>query len=236
MQKHEIKKEQIKSKNIHVVTIPKLLRFQALSILLPCLFFFIYCGSNTKEIQEKYTEALKLFEQKDLENSKKKFEELVDSDGVGSNAETMIGKINYYNRKFDQAEENFKKAYNKEPANLNALLWLVKIQTLKKDHLDEALKNINVLIEHDSSNIEGWYFRGVILEEMKIIPEAIRSYRLAIQESKKVAQVHLRLGMIYKRARMTEQADKEFELAESAGADDKSILTQIEMAKKIKEK
>ena len=196
--------------------------------------FVVWCGGEfSGEVREKYARANMKYLQKDTKAALKLFEEVVEEEPNFTNARIMAGKVHYYERRFAKAERVFQEAVDNDSCNSNALFWLSKVQSLNPARQESALENINLLLERDSGNLEAWHIKGLILEHKGKVPEAMRAYRTALLERRKLAMVHFQLAKLYQKAAMNEMALKHLDSAMALSDGDASLQREIVLARGI---
>ena len=205
----------------------------ALFALIACAFLAQGCGESDVVVQSRLAQAHKLYSQRKTDQALRAYKEILADNPEQSGARVMMGKLIYYQRKFKAAEKEFAQAYESDPTNLNALFWLAKAQSLIPGKEGEALKNITRVLDKDDGRIEAWHLKGLLQEARKDLKGALASYRYAVSQGRKLALVHIQLGILYRKARLPEAAEREFRTAETLGAGDANLLKQIKVARAI---
>ena len=197
---------------------------------LAVFIFGIHCGLHDNEIaQKKYMFAKNQFIQGNIKESLKLFEEVMEYPGY-TNARVMAGKIYYYLEDYQKAEEYFKKSLDEESGNINALYWMamVKKKTSKdKEEQDEALELFDEILSLDSYHIDSKLQKASILEKQGKIDKAILEYKSALEIGSTLGLAYFKLGLIYTKADLLEQAIKEFDKAIVLRPDDKKLKKAI---------
>ncbi|TGK00828.1 hypothetical protein EHO59_12930 [Leptospira semungkisensis] len=118
----------------------------------------------------------------------------------------ILGKAYYYDLKFPDAIRLFQEAWDKDPDNISALLWIIKTQFAAGIRDKAFLENIQTYAKHDPANIELLFINGRILEEAGKTDQAIQSYNQVIMQTLPLALSHKRLAEIYKKANIPQKA------------------------------
>lgn len=160
------------------------------------------CGPSRADLDAKFAEANKLFGDQSGPKALKLYQEIVDADSKYISARIMMARIYYYERKFADAESTLKKAVDAQPENIDALFWLARVQSVVPDKKEEAMKNLELLLQRDGSRVDALVLKGMLHEEKKEISQAIVAYRAATQSESDIGQAHLRLANIYGAAGM----------------------------------
>jgi len=174
----------------------KQIRTYARSITILCLCLCV-CGPGHEEIGKKFAEANKQFEARNTDQAFKLYQEVLDADSKHTGARVMTARIYYYNRKFKEANEVLEKAVDANPQSIDALFWLARVQSVIPEKKDEALKNLDLLLERDGTRVDALVLKGMLHEEKKDLAKAIASYTAASQEESELAQAYIRLAAIY---------------------------------------
>ncbi|WP_016760056.1 tetratricopeptide repeat protein, partial [Leptospira weilii] len=70
---------------------------------------------------------------RDLNGALSLYSQALEMDSDSIRTMIMLGKIHYYKKDFEKAEEIFQDAVNKDQCNANAAYWLSKIESLRSD-------------------------------------------------------------------------------------------------------
>ena len=202
------------------------LQVRVIPLALICLLSFCGAGGN-----EPSPELLKAYKEYHNRNSRKAFvlfKKVLADNPDSLAARLMITKMLFYNGKFKEAETVLEEARGTD--DINFKFWYARILSQHTDDqkkLRRALELINSVLRTNSNYFEAWYVNGLIQEKLGKVTEAITSYQRATREEKKMALVHLRLAIIYKKAGRQKFAAKEIRRAKALGAGDPFILSRI---------
>ena len=159
-------------------------------------------------------------------------EQILEQDPEFTNARIMLGKIHYFQKDFSAAVREFKQAHGTDPRSDNALFWLAKAQSLQEDTREAALRNLDLLLEHNSAHLEAWRIKGELHERRGEIREAIVAYSMAVSQSGEIARSAVRLGALYLQAGLDKKAEEHFAQARVLGVDNPAVEDQIRAARK----
>ena len=82
------------------------------------------------------------------------------------------------------------------------------------DQLDSAEQELTLAIEVEKNCYEAHFIMAELMEQMKDIPNAIKSYKRAAKSDKKRPEPHDRLQAIYEKIGFEDLADEEQEIAD----------------------
>jgi len=208
-------------------------------IFIALFIFGIDCGTyNNDMIQEKYSRAKSQFMQGNIEKSLKLFEEVMEYPGY-TNARVMAGKIYYYLENYPKAEKYFTKSIDEESGNINALYWMAMVKKkTSKDKADqnEAFELFDDILSLDSYHIDSKLQKASILEKQGNIDKAILEYKSALEIGSTLGLAYFKLGLIYTKADLLEQAAKEFDKAITLRPDDKKLKKAISIIMNTKKR
>jgi tetratricopeptide (TPR) repeat protein len=135
----------------------------------------------------------------------------IENDGVVGE-----GREPYGNRLDDiairSALANYNKALRIMPECIEAMIGKARLLILI-DQLESAEEELKKAIEQDKNNYLAHMTMANLMERMKDIPEAIKSYKRAAKADKKQPAPHERLQAIYERIGLDDLADEEQEIA-----------------------
>ena len=127
------------------------------------------------------------------------------------------GSVGYGNHLDDiairSALANYNKALRIVPNCIEAMIGKARL-LIAIDQLESAEDLLNEAIELDKNNYTAQMTMGELMEHMKDIPEAIKSYKKAAKADKKRPEPHDHLQGIYERIGLDDLADEEHEIAE----------------------
>ena len=123
-----------------------------------------------------------------------------------------------YGRRLDDiairsALANYNKALRIAPDCTEAMVGKARL-FMAIDQLESCEELLNQAIEHDKNNYLALMTMGGLMELLKDIPEAIKTYKKAAKADKKRPEPHERLETIYEKLGLDDLADDEHEIAE----------------------
>ncbi len=182
------------------------IKIQILIITILCISGY-FCSNENKELNDRYLNALRKYESGQRVEALKDLHIIYKSDPDYKETRILLGKLNYYEYKFEEAKKFFQEAYDKDSENYGALLWIAKTQFALKEKPEPILENIQKYLALDSSNIEALYIRGKILENTGKIDLAILNYQQITYQSDKLALAHKSLYEIFEKAGLSQKAE-----------------------------
>ncbi|AXR60322.1 tetratricopeptide repeat protein [Leptospira mayottensis] len=186
------------------------------------------CKKDSEKFKSLQRDADTAYVKQDLNGALSLYSQALEMDSDSIRTIIMLGKIHYYKKNFEKAEEMFQDAVNRDKCNANAAYWLSKIESLHSDNRAEAKERLESIINHIPSRWEVEYTLGAILESEGKIQEALALYNQTKAESAKLSLLYLRLGKIYHKAQRKEMASRYFERARLISEEDPSLIKMIE--------
>ena len=184
-------------------------------------------GEPSPEVQANFREAMKFYNARRMGKAESLFREVLIADGDFVEAHLMLGRLYYYENKFELAEIAFREAANLDAANLTSRYYLARIYSLKSSRHHEALAQLEYILEKNSEFIQAWRLRGEIHQRRGDLRQAIAAYNFAVNESKKMTLVHRKLARLYGEAQMTEKSQAAEGIARCLSAGDQKIRTGL---------
>ncbi|MBL8021331.1 MAG: tetratricopeptide repeat protein [Leptospirales bacterium] len=176
--------------------------------LLGLLVIAASCGGKKAELDKKFAEANRLFETQNTPQALKLYQEITDADSDHTGAHVMIGRILYYDRKFGEAEKVLAETVSRQPESVDAIFWLARVQSVIPAKKEEAMKNLEILLQRDGSRVDALVLKGMLHEEKKEVSQAIVAYRAATQHEQDIGQAYFRLASIYSTAGLEDMKRK----------------------------
>lgn len=135
----------------------------------------------------------------------------IENDGV-----VEEGSVSYGNRLDDiairSALANYNKALRIMPECIEAMIGKARLMILI-DQLESAEEVLTKAIELEKNNYHAHMTMADLMERMKDVPEAIKSYKKAAKADKKQPAPHEHLQAIYEKIGLDDLADEEQEIA-----------------------
>lgn len=192
--------------------------------------FYFYLG-GAKYQQEKYKEALVIFE-KGLEAMQ------VENPLVKSDFHAQIGDLNYHLGKKEVAFENYEKALKLNPQNLGVLNNYSYFLSVENKELDKAERMSEITVKAEPSNATfldtyGWVlFKQGAYTMAKIYIENAVKY----SEDEPSSEVLEHYGDVLYKTNEPELALEQWRKAKELGSDSKTLDRKIKSKKYIEEK
>lgn len=111
------------------------------------------------------------------------------------------------------AMANYNKALRIMPDCLQAMVGKARL-FMTLDQLESAENELNKALDIDKNNYQTLMTMAELMEFMKDVPEAIKSYKRAAKADKKRPEPHERLQVIYEKIGFEDLADEENEIAD----------------------
>lgn len=202
------------------------------NFLIPILIFITtstyFCKKESEELKSLKRDANIAYTKQDLNGALALFSQVLEMDSDSTNTMIMLGKIYYYKKDFEKAEEMFKNAASSGKCNSNAEYWLSKMQSLHGEDRAEVKERLESVIDNIPNRWEVQYTLGTLMESEGKIQEALSLYDQAQVESTKLSLLYLRLGKIYQKAQRKEMADRYFEKAKFISEENSNMSKMIE--------
>ena len=181
-------------------------------LLVPLIFFIITIASLAQEkvpfidYDEIAVEVSKFADKGDYDKTIEILDRLNKNDSTY--CATLVSKSYYLlnSEKYEEVIKVIDEGFNLN-CNTQYLSYYVNrgLAYLNLQKHDEALNNYNKALEIYPKNYLLWYNKGVVLEEMGKIEDAIKAYQEAILLRPTYARPHLQLGnLCYKQERITQ--------------------------------
>ena len=127
------------------------------------------------------------------------------------------GSVNYGKRLDDiairSALANYDKALRIMPDCVEAMIGKARL-LMTLDQADSAEEALNKALEIDKNNYRAHMTMAELMEQLRDVPEAIKSYKRAAKADKKRPEPHDRLQAIYEKIGLDDLADEEQEIAD----------------------
>lgn len=162
--------------------------------------------------------ALTFYQQRDLDNARRLTQQVLDEFPDHHPALLLAARIALYQRDYASTGELAATILDDRPDHSGALLLraraLLHGETAEPA---EALKLLEHVVEMDSGHAEAWYLRGLALEKLDRLPDAITSYRTAAAAGQRLAAAHVRLSALYVKAKLNREAQYHANVARILG-------------------
>ena len=136
----------------------------------------------------------------------------LDDSGVVGEGSTHYGK-RLDDIAIRSAMANYNKALRIVPDCIPAMIGKARL-LMTLDQLESAEEELNKAIELDKNNYLAHMTMAELMEQLKDVPEAIKSYKRAARADKKRPEPHERLQTIYENIGFEDLAEEEQEIAE----------------------
>ena len=202
---------------------------RALKFIPDAYQFYFYLG-GAKYQQEKYQEALTIYEQ-GLESIGE------ENPPAKSDFYAQIGDLNYHLGNRDLAFENYEKALKLNPQNLGVLNNYSYYLSIKNENLDKAERMSGITVKAEPTNATfldtyGWVlFKQGAFTMAKIYIENAVKYT----EDKPSAEVMEHYGDVLYKTGETDKALEQWNQAKELGGDSKTLIKKIKTKKYIEQ-
>ncbi len=153
------------------------------------------------------SQALTFYRERQLDGALRLSREVLDDHPEHHPALLLAARIALYQGRYEDAGRFAERILDDRPDHCGALL--LRARTLLHGEEAEpaaALALLEHVVEMDSGHAEAWYLRGLALERLERLPDAITSYRTAAAAGRRLAAAHVRLADLYKNAKLDREA------------------------------
>ena len=164
---------------------------------------------NRLKINQLCTESFKFFNEQKLEQSKSKYEEIIELDPLNLQSHNNLGLIHKQIGNFDEAIKFFNKAIKIDSSYQNAYNNL-GIVFLEKGNFFNAIDNFKKLISINSHQFAAYCNLGLCYEKTNKIEKAINTYKLVPSEDKNFLNAQYNLGLLFFKIKQYEKTIKIF--------------------------
>jgi len=185
-----------------------------LSLLL-ALTLAALCGCHSEQRREEalgdYLKAKRHYAAGELEHAAALLESSRRKDPDLHQAGFMLGKTQFFQQSYADAETTFSRLLEKNPDYHESAIWLVRSQ-MQRGAYDEAREQLEMLLSYDAGDPRLAYLMAQICLAEDSVEDAIAFLQRAAVFGEELAKVHLELGRIYYRFQMDETALAELRL------------------------
>ena len=165
---------------------------------------------NNFKINQLFNEAIKLYNEKKLNLSKEKYEEIIALDSQNLQSFNNLGLIHKNLGEIDKSIIFFKRALEINPNYQNAYNNL-GIVLLEKGNFLDAIQNFKKLIKINPNQFVAYCNLGLCYEKTNEIEKAIHIYSLVPSEDKNFLSAQYNLGLLYFKIKQYKKTIKIFE-------------------------
>ncbi|WP_440633511.1 tetratricopeptide repeat protein [Candidatus Pelagibacter sp. HIMB1485] len=164
---------------------------------------------NNLKINQLFTEAFEFYNEQKLEQSKSKYEEIIELDPLNLQSHNNLGLIHKQIGNFDEAIKLFNRAIKIDASYQNAYNNL-GIVFLEKGNFYNAIDNFKKLISINSHQFAAYCNLGLCYEKINEAEKAIHAYNMVPSEDKNYLNAQYNLGLLYFKIKQYKKAIKIF--------------------------
>lgn len=170
---------------------------------------------NGKDDREVYLSLARIYEQ--MRNFPEEAKAIDEAEKLSQSKDDkgtiyfMRGEMFEKQKKFDEAEAQFRKLLAMDPNNASALNYLGYMLAERNAHLQEALDLINKALSLDPNNGAYLDSRGWVFYQMNRLPEAEDQLKRALEHLGRDPTVHDHLGDVYFRQGKLKEAIEQWQ-------------------------
>lgn len=168
--------------------------------------------NRSPENQKLFKQAMDAVSKDDRRNAAALLNQIVAADPKDFVAWTELGTVHFRDNRTGDAEKAYKRALEEKPGFFVPLLNLGKLQFSKKSY-DEAIETLTRAVAANSQSAEANHFLGESYLQIKKGSKAVGYLNEAIKlDPTGMAEVHLRLALLYHGAGLRDRAANEYAL------------------------
>ena len=164
---------------------------------------------NNLKINQLFTEAFKFYNEQKLDQSKSKYEEIIELDPLNLQSHNNLGLIHKQIGNFDEAIKLFNRAIKIDSSYQNAYNNL-GIVFLQKGNFYNAIDNFKKLISINSHQFSAYCNLGLCYEKINEPEKAIHVYNMVPSEDKNYLNAQYNLGLLYFKTKQYKKTIKIF--------------------------
>jgi Flp pilus assembly protein TadD len=165
---------------------------------------------RTPEAEQQFAKAMDLVRQNKTSEASAIFLDITTKDASDHIALTMLGTIQFEDKKYDAAAASFSKALTLKPDFTLARVNLGKLYIAQKNY-QKAIDELTRAVELDKTSADANHYLGEALLQIKKGSLAVGFLNRAIELAPVAkAQVHLRLAALYDGAGLKDRASAEY--------------------------
>ncbi|RHX84743.1 tetratricopeptide repeat protein [Leptospira stimsonii] len=161
-----------------------------------------------KEIAEIYLEGIAQYSSNHLPEAKSALLRVLELDNSHADSLFLLGKIEFFSKKFQDAENYFGKCKIEDSGRLDCLFWKAKSGFLVGKHYDNVESEISFLKAKGFEHPELSHLQGMLYERSGKLSLALKSYEEALGFTVVALPTLQRLEAIYSKAGFKEKAEK----------------------------
>ena len=169
--------------------------------------------SDSSGAEKAFARGATLYAQRQMPQAEAAFIETLRLHGNHVQARTMLGRLFYFQRKFDKAAKFLREAVELQPDNVDALFWLARTISVRPEGRKEAMALLDRTLQLDASHPEALLLKGLLHEQGGEHKQAVAAYRALIYQEVLIARAHERMSKMYDRAGMKAEAARAKEWA-----------------------
>ncbi|MBM9502909.1 tetratricopeptide repeat protein [Leptospira sp. 201903071] len=178
------------------------------------LIFFVVFGLLIrsyfikKEITEIYNEGTSQYSSNHLDAAKSAFLRVLELDDEHADALFLLGKIEFFSKKFQNAEEYFNRCKTEDSGRLDCFFWKAKSGFLVGKNYESVEEDIIFLKGKGFDHPELFHLQGMLYERAGNLSLALKSYEEALSFTVVALPTLQRMEAIYSKAGFTEKSEK----------------------------
>jgi tetratricopeptide (TPR) repeat protein len=163
-----------------------------------------------------------------LQLAQEQFQKVLSINPEISDAYLHLGDVRAAQGRWQEAEGMYRRALEVDPRNQDARAQLSEARLRLQEHRDASLREVDLLLERDPHDYEGWVMRGNILAQKGQIQEAIAAYDRAMGIDPLDFRAYVQKGLALEVAGDLEGAKKEY--GKAISMDSGSGMGRVRMA------
>ncbi|WP_158586401.1 tetratricopeptide repeat protein [Leptospira yasudae] len=178
------------------------------SVIFVATGFLIRSYFLKKEIAEIYLEGIAQYSSGHLPEAKSAFLRVLEINEHHTDSLFLLGKIEFFSKKFQDAEDYFEKCKKQDAERLDCSFWKAKSGFLIGKHYDVVENEIFFLKTKGFEHPELNHLQGMLYERSGKLSLALKSYEEALSFTVVALPTLQRLEAIYSKAGFKEKAEK----------------------------
>lgn len=161
--------------------------------------------------QKLFQSALKAKERKQYAKASELLRQIIQTDAKDFQAWFELANVHFLVKKLEEAENEYLRAIDTHPGFFLALLNLGRLELFQKRY-DVAIEVLRQAVKAGPNVADATYFLGEAYLQNKLGSSAVTCFEEALRlDPQGMAEVHLRLALLYDRAGMKDKAAVEYQ-------------------------
>lgn len=167
--------------------------------------------SRSSASQKLFTSARKAAEKKQYDRAAQLLQQITTGDRKDFEVWFELANIHFLQKKLAEAENEYLTAIDAHPKFFHALLNLGRLELFQK-HYDVAIQALQQAVSVEPDSADANYFLGEAYLQTRRGSSAVVYFEEALRlDPNGMAEVHLKLALLYDRAGMKDKASAEYE-------------------------